>query len=160
MGAAQDVRTKYPMGTRQDEGRALERFRSVIEASPHGAKTWKLHGGIYQNGLPDLDVCGIDGALIKVEMKVAWNQRCTTYQHAFDLLRTGKQRSMQQIVCMELGLRSARAFIVIGDCVEVDGDKAWTCMWLGNLREVDWASTKLRWSSLDRVVGYVLGEPG
>ena len=78
----------------------MQRVRSVLEFTPHSWLSEKLHGNIFQCGLPDTVFITPEGQCVWIEFKMA---------ERFSLaLLQGRQR----LVCLRWAMRGVPVFVV------------------------------------------------
>lgn len=130
----------------KDETSAQNHFRSRLSAL--GCLTEKLHGGIYQNGLPDLLVgIPLTKVLHLVEMKVVKSIRNrTTVSTIIDLLRTGKQGSRQLAVCAQWGGNGFPVWIVTA--LAHAEDPVWSAVRLQRPTR-EWLESPVEWGPVE-----------
>lgn len=97
----------------KDETRYSNLLRAELERQCK-ALTEKLHGSVFQEGLPDLLIGGIDGRITMVELK-------NGHPHG-PVAAINMMRGRQKGVCVRWAMRGCPVFIAGTD----DGNKWWT----------------------------------
>ena len=84
----------------QPESKLILAFRKIVEPLPYHWDGEKLHGGLYQSGLPDTVWTKPDGKQIWIEFKVAPRWRLELLQ--------GRQR----LVCLRWATRGVPVYVL------------------------------------------------
>lgn len=134
------------MDRRINESGMRQRFeKALLGVYGTAVNVEKLHGSIYQSGLPDSMLFWHTGEILLIEYKAGSPK---TIAQVIELLQ-GRQR----LVLMRLGVKRAHAWMLVRSREDVkDSERCWSLVWAGDLVVKEGLQREVAWTSLENVI--------